>query len=172
MTTTGKPDALFLLLDERNGIHIPRCFVQDFDLNAYDGVSPQDAITCTDPDNEGYWDAWTSILDSATLTTTEGYKYRLHQDGDLWLCCEELMDDEEYHNFFGVAREIDPEPEYDPTPGAKHRTYTFEITKTIQVVIEADSLRAACRRAIDDDEWEESFAATASNAVLINHTEE
>jgi len=114
MKATRKPDALFLLLDERNGIHIPRCFVQDFDLRAYDNISPQDAITCTDPDNEGYWDAWTSILDNATLTTTEGYKYRLHQDGDLWLYCDELMDDEEYHNFFGVAREIDPE--YDPTP--------------------------------------------------------
>jgi hypothetical protein len=87
-------------------------------MSAYDGLSAWDVATCADPDNEGYWDASVSILNSATLTTTEGYKYRLHQDGDLWLYCEELMDDEEYHNFFGVAREIDPEPvpAPDPTP--------------------------------------------------------
>jgi len=120
MTTTGKPAALFLLISDHHGIHIPRCFVQDFDMSAYDGLSAWDVATCADPDNEGYWDAWVSILDSATLTTPEGYTYHLHQDGDLWLYCAELMSDEEYQNFFGVAREPEPEPEPVPVSVTMH----------------------------------------------------
>jgi hypothetical protein len=116
MTTTGKPPALFLLIGDHHGIYIPQIFVRDFDMSAYDGLSAWDVATCADPDNEGYWDAWVSILDSATLTMPEGYTYHLHQDGDLWLYCAELMTDEEYHNFFGVAREPDPEPTPVPEP--------------------------------------------------------
>jgi hypothetical protein len=111
---TDKLNAIGLLISDRNGAYIPQIFARDFDLSEYDGISGWDAITCADPDNESYWDAWANILDNATLTTPEGYTYRLHQDGDLWIYCEELMSDEEYHNFFGYPRE--PEPEYDPEP--------------------------------------------------------
>ena len=104
-TTTGKPSAIWLLISDRNGVYIPQTFVRDFDLNVYSNISPKDAVACSDIDHVDYWDAWDSILRTATLTLPEGHTYRLHQDGDLWLYCEELMTDDEYLNLFGEPRE-------------------------------------------------------------------
>jgi hypothetical protein len=38
------------------------------------------------PDScEHYWDIWTDVLDNTTLTDSDGQKWQLYQDGDLWL---------------------------------------------------------------------------------------
>ena len=88
-----------LLLSDARGIYIPRDFVTDFDLTMWEGISQKDAEICADPEHEWYWDAWASILDTATFTDPDGRKFILHQDGDLWALCLEEMTEEEKKNF-------------------------------------------------------------------------
>ena len=94
-------NAIELLLSDARGVYIPRDFVESFDLTRW-GLDPDswDVQTCAKgPDgNEHYWDAWTQILDRAEYRH-DGNVWRLHQDGDLWAICYELMTDEEKSNF-------------------------------------------------------------------------
>lgn len=88
-----------LLLSDARGIYIPRDFVDSFNVDDW-GLDPDSwaVQTCSDPDAEGYWDAWTQILDRAEYRH-DGNVWRLYQDGDLWAICYELMTDEEKTNF-------------------------------------------------------------------------
>ena len=92
-------DAINLLLSDNRGIYIPRDFVTEFDINRFQGIDDDDIDTCKNPEDEWYWEAWDSILNNASYTDDEGNEYTLHQDGDLWLICFELMTDEEKQNF-------------------------------------------------------------------------
>ena len=83
---TGKPEPILWLNDAR-GIYIPRDFASSFVNRDRDvsGVTAEDwQILSSGPDNRDYWDAWSDVLDCAVVNS-EGCKYRLHQDGDLWL---------------------------------------------------------------------------------------
>ena len=95
-------NAIELLLSDARGVYIPRDFVEGFDVTRW-GLDPDswEVQTCADPDSEGYWDAWIQILDRAQWEKHEkdGNVWRLHQDGDLWAICYELMTDEEKSNF-------------------------------------------------------------------------
>jgi len=100
-------DAIKLLVSDARGIYIPQTFVEKFDVSEW-GIPDEDGCLLTvrrgpEVENEGYWEAWDSILDRAEYDQ-HGFKFRLHQDGDLWAICEELMTDEEYENFFGEMR--------------------------------------------------------------------
>lgn len=88
-----------LLLSDARGVYIPRDFVQGFDLSKWKGIRSDDAKICENPENQWYWDAWTSILDNATYTHEDGRIFRLHQNGDLWAICYEQMSEEEKTNF-------------------------------------------------------------------------
>jgi len=90
--------AVALLLSDARGIYIPRDFVQGFDLTRWQGITQENIDACSNPENEWYWDAWTSICDNATFTEN-GHVWRLEQNGDLWACCVELMSDEEKINW-------------------------------------------------------------------------
>ena len=97
--------AIELLLADRNGVYIPKYFVEQY-ADMWD-VNYEDRETCAlgpDVDNEWYWEAWQNILDSATYIDEQGKIWHLWQDGDLWAYCEELMTNEEYLNFFGEER--------------------------------------------------------------------
>ena len=94
-------NAIELLLSDARGIYIPRDFVEGFDVTRW-GLDPDswEVQTCADPDNLLYWDAWEQICNRAEFKQYEGrHVWRLHQDGDLWAICYELMTDEEKHNF-------------------------------------------------------------------------
>ena len=92
-----------LLLSDSRGIYIPRDFA-DFGEH-WRGVSAEDlAILAAGPEHEQYWDAWDSILYTATYVDEKENVWHLHQDGDLWAICEALMSDEEYYNFYGEHR--------------------------------------------------------------------
>lgn len=97
-TTKNSFPALALLLDSNRGTFIPRDFVTEYDLARWHGINPFDIETCKDPDNEGYWDAWTAIMDNATFEEN-GHTWRLMQDGELWAYCPELMTDEQKRNW-------------------------------------------------------------------------
>jgi len=84
-----KPDVLLWLTDAR-GVYLPRDFATSFERDTRDtyvsGVEAEDwAVLEAGPDHELYWDVWEGVLDSAVITDTNGVKYTLHQDGDLWL---------------------------------------------------------------------------------------
>lgn len=91
-------DAVTLLLSDARGIYIPRDFVEGFDLSLWQGINQSDIETCRDPENTDYWEAWNSIEQNATFAK-DGHVWRLHQDGDLWAICYELMTNEEKENF-------------------------------------------------------------------------
>jgi len=87
MTTTTKPEPLLWLSDSR-GIYIPRDFARSFADRAKSvvGVDDEDwAILEEGPDHDWYWDAWTEVLDRATVTDENGVEFTVYQDGDCWL---------------------------------------------------------------------------------------
>lgn len=108
--------ALILILLDTRGIYIPRDFVCD-DWNEIDhehceawGVKTKDAEILQNPDNEGYWDTWNNVLNYAEFTDSEGNKFKLYQDGDLWGICYDKMTNEEKENFgFDVETEDETE---------------------------------------------------------------
>ena len=87
-----------LLLNSARGIYIPQNFVECFDADEWH-LSQHDVNELSDPNNEFYWDAWNSVLDTAYFVDEEGNKWTLFQDGDLWAICFELMTEEELDNF-------------------------------------------------------------------------
>lgn len=94
-------EAVSILLSDARGIYIPRDFVQGFDVREW-GLPkhPDDwaiEICASGPDTEDYWEAWDSILNEAKYCK-DGHVWRLHQDGDLFAICYELMTDEEKKN--------------------------------------------------------------------------
>jgi len=90
--------AVSLLLSEARGIYIPRDFASDFDLTLWQGLENIDLEDLENPENDYYWGAWNDVLNSAEFHEN-GYVWRLHQDGDLWAYCFELMTQEEKQNF-------------------------------------------------------------------------
>lgn len=96
----SKLDAVEHLLSDARGQYIPRDFIANFDITQW-GIDPESwaANTCAaGPDEDEYWDAWDEILRKAEYKEGE-HVWRLHQDGDLWALCDELMSDEEKQNF-------------------------------------------------------------------------
>lgn len=83
--TYREADRILYLSDSR-GIYIPRDFVECTYRSCISGVTDEDLEACTDPDSEGYWDAWAHVEANAIITDQEtGKEYNLYQDGDLWL---------------------------------------------------------------------------------------
>lgn len=88
-----------LLLDGNRGTYIPQAFAEMCgDLWQ---ISAERLKVLADPDHEWYWETWTEVLDNATLTDKNGKVWHLHQDGDLWAYCPDLMTEEDKKNFFG-----------------------------------------------------------------------
>lgn len=99
LKTESVMQAIELLLSDARGVYIPRDFVEGFDLKKW-GLDPDgwEVESLYDPENYSYWDAWDQILSNAEYHK-DGHVWRLHQDGDLWAVCYELMTDEEKTNF-------------------------------------------------------------------------
>ena len=84
MKTTLQPS---LILLDTHGVYIPQLWCSDLDENQAEaiGASWDDVKTCQlGPDQAWYWEAWTAILDSVSMTDEAGITWTLHQDGDLW----------------------------------------------------------------------------------------
>lgn len=96
---------MMLWLDDHRGVYIPRDFANSFADRAksVSGVSPEDwAILEAGPEscsNESYWDVWSDVCDNAVVTDENGVKFRLHQDGALWLVPEGMEYDETTETF-------------------------------------------------------------------------
>lgn len=97
---------LMLLCSDSHGVYIPETFAMKFQSSTW-GFNESDWAWDTissGPDTEGYWDAWDEILNKASYKDNNGNVWSLHQDGDLWAVCVELMTDEEYEGYFGEKR--------------------------------------------------------------------
>ena len=98
---------LMLLCSDSHGVYIPLVFTERFNPSSW-GIEENDWAWNTissGPDTEGYWDAWDEILNKASYKDNNGHVWSLHQDGDLWAVCVELMNDEEYEGYFGEKRD-------------------------------------------------------------------
>lgn len=96
-----KPDMMLWLSDAR-GVYIPRDFAKSFADRAKNvsGVTDEQwAILEAGPDHELYWDVWTEVCDDAVVTDENGVKYRLWQEGDLWLIPEDMEWNEDEQTF-------------------------------------------------------------------------
>lgn len=85
--------AIEILLDSARGIYIPRDFVNDTLIGEFgwQGITEEDIKALSDPTNEWYWDTWETVLNNATYISACGKKYTLHQDGDLFAICFDLL---------------------------------------------------------------------------------
>ena len=93
-----------ILLNDSRGIYIPQSFA-DYYAEDWSNINSKDLeIISNGPENDFYWDAWNDITSSAEHVDENGNVWNLYQDGDLFAICYDLMDDEEYYNFFGEER--------------------------------------------------------------------
>ena len=93
-------NSLHLLLDSANGVYIPKIFAEHL-TGDWSGIRNEDLATLLQgPEADGYWDAWNDVLSSSVFTDDQGMKYLLHQDGDLWLWCPDLMTWQQHAEFF------------------------------------------------------------------------
>jgi hypothetical protein len=71
------------LLSDSVGAYIPFRFCWEL-APRWDGIDLDDLAICqAGPCHPEYWDAWISILNSATFTDSAGDVWRLQQEGDL-----------------------------------------------------------------------------------------
>ena len=81
----SRPSVEHFLSDAR-GIYLPRDFARIVHRHMITGVSDENwAILEAGPDHEWYWEAWDEVCQGAVLTTPEGVRYTLYQDGDLFM---------------------------------------------------------------------------------------
>lgn len=97
---------LMLLVADSYGVYVPQSFVQRMAPEKWGFVEGDaDWETCSmGPDTDWYWESWEWILMRAVHKDKDGNVWTLHQDGDLWAVCVELMTDEEYEGYFGEPR--------------------------------------------------------------------
>ena len=95
-------NAVNLLVDSSLGVYVPHAFAKNYDLSLWSNIDQEDIdILLKGPfNNDQYWDAWDSVLESATYQHQHN-TWHLYQDGDLFALCDNLMTNEEYRNFYG-----------------------------------------------------------------------
>jgi hypothetical protein len=152
-------EAIKLFLDDNRGIYIPRDFAQCVVRESVTGISAEDYAILEDPDHELYWDVWDDVLNGAELTdTADGSKWRLHQDGALFLVNVLAEYDEERDEYFI------------PNPLAEHYTAP-SIWASYLINGDESSLRATDKAQCDA--WVESLGygppVDARDAGFIHH---
>lgn len=93
-----------ILVSDTHGIGVPQQFIRCCCAVEWH-VEPRDAaVLSAGPEHEDYWEVWNEVLDSAYYEHPDGYRYTLHQDGDLFAVCGDLMTNEEYENLYGETK--------------------------------------------------------------------
>lgn len=99
-TIESKYSGIILFVDSHHGAYIPKVFVEMINRDYWQPISDYDEkILMAGPDVDDsceYWEVWHKFIDgSQFLTDQDGHKWFLHQDGDVFLMCEEKMTDQE-----------------------------------------------------------------------------
>lgn len=98
---------LQLLINDNMGVYIPKIFCERHDLQDFGiTLTDKDREIFQDPYNEGYWETWEDIYPKARYVDEQGNEWRLWLDGDLWLVCYNLLDDEGYERL-GIVEDED-----------------------------------------------------------------
>lgn len=97
-----------ILIDSVHGQYIPQiaaeCLAEGWTIS-----EEEREILLSGPDHECYWETWHSAIDFAEYKDFDGNVWRLHQDGDLFAYCPELMTYEEWTNLgFDINDKPDP----------------------------------------------------------------
>jgi len=94
-----------IVLSDRHGVYIPQMFAENLEgSKSWEGYDPKDVeILLRGPNVDGYWETWQNILDNACYVDPKGNRWHLHQDGDLFVYCWELMTREEKENLFNES---------------------------------------------------------------------
>ncbi len=95
-----------LFLDDHRGVYIPRDFAECVARDFVTGVTDEQYAVLADPESDLYWDVWSEVTDSAMVTTTQGVRYRLYQDGALWLLPEGMEVDDNGRFCWSVGTEF------------------------------------------------------------------
>lgn len=99
--------AIELFLDSNRGAYIPKNFAERInrdmircDTSRLNLSAMLDWLESADPyeDSEEYWLTWEDILTYCYIEYN-GNIWRLWQDSDLWLYCDELMTEQEKADF-------------------------------------------------------------------------
>lgn len=87
---------LKLLITDSMGIYIPKIFCENHNMEDF-GVTLTDADReiLQDPYDEQYWEVWDTIERNARRIDEEGNEWVLSLDGDLWLICYALLNEED-----------------------------------------------------------------------------
>ena len=87
------PENAELYLDGNRGVYIPQNFFEETKpecINWHCDKEQKDWILdqCSNPENEGYWDAWNDAAGYGCITVTDpddGIEYGLFHCDDLWI---------------------------------------------------------------------------------------
>ena len=81
------PESAILYASDSHGIYIPKYFAESIKREYISNIDPSDLDSLTmGPDEcEHYWDTWHHVESNAVITDSDGNKFCLYQDGDLWL---------------------------------------------------------------------------------------
>jgi hypothetical protein len=84
-------DSAIVVVSDSHGIYQAQYFAGIVRHDLVTGVSDDEwEIIQAGPDDEAYWDVWADIEQNACITSPEtGIKYRVWQDGDIWLVPED-----------------------------------------------------------------------------------
>jgi hypothetical protein len=95
-----------ILVNSGFGVYIPQAFADMPDSIEWGLTDKIRDVLLAGPDDdwEQYWDLWNDILGTAVYEDKDGNEWHVHQEGDVFAYCEDLMTDKEYKDFFGVTR--------------------------------------------------------------------
>jgi hypothetical protein len=100
---TTKPD-IQLFLDGNRGQYIPRDFANTVKRECVTGVNANEWEKLeAGPDAAWHLETWENVLNNAVINDADGTKYRLHQDGDLWLVPEGMEYDDAAETYYWPA---------------------------------------------------------------------
>ena len=94
-----------ILVGDHFGVYVPKRFADVFGEQST-AHSDDLAVLSAGPEHAEYWDTWNHVLSYCCLEDIHGTLWQLHQDGDLFAYCVELMTETEYEDFFGESREV------------------------------------------------------------------
>lgn len=107
MNKTPLTEGIHCYIDSASGQYIPKRFANETKRECITGVKPEDLDYlargpggCMDDDEtlaegetvrgEWYWETWDTVLDNAIITDPDsGLKFKLYQDGDVFLVPED-----------------------------------------------------------------------------------
>jgi hypothetical protein len=95
-----------ILLDSNRGVYIPQHFAEIVQAGmSWEGYDSDDIDALLQgPDSENYWEVWEDVYSNTVFVDSNGNRWCLWQDGDLFIYCEQLMTAKEYENLFGEPR--------------------------------------------------------------------